>query len=199
MPEDDLDKAQQHASQADLALVLGTSLLVTPASELPQKTLKNNGKLVIVNLQDTKYDKKCEIRFFAKIDRVMQLLMAELKLDVPFYKFTTKRIMVGNTTEILEEKVSRKSTKKKGVKKQDGESDSHSATKRVTIFICGEFGYACPLISSLIVDTTGREGFTMLNNGMLTDDKIACCSPLRTQGDIFYFDVKVRRAQDLPR
>jgi NAD-dependent SIR2 family protein deacetylase len=70
-------------------LVMGSSLKVTPACDLPKLTLKNNGKLVIVNLQKTPLDNKCDIRIFAKIDTVMQRLMAELNMEIPMYTLSS--------------------------------------------------------------------------------------------------------------
>ena len=51
LPEKELQKGIDHSSIADLALVLGTSMRVTPACELP--VLNKKGNLVIVNLQIT--------------------------------------------------------------------------------------------------------------------------------------------------
>ena len=43
-----------HSRQADLAVCLGTSLQIQPSGNLPVLTVKNGGKLVIVNLQKTR-------------------------------------------------------------------------------------------------------------------------------------------------
>ena len=43
-----------HFRQADLAVCLGTSLQIQPSGNLPVLTVKNGGKLVIVNLQKTR-------------------------------------------------------------------------------------------------------------------------------------------------
>ncbi len=40
LPEDDLKASEQHASNAQLALCLGTSLQVRPANSLPLRTVK---------------------------------------------------------------------------------------------------------------------------------------------------------------
>lgn len=42
--------------EADLLLVVGSSLTVTPAAELPQAVLDHGGRLVIVNREPTPYD-----------------------------------------------------------------------------------------------------------------------------------------------
>jgi len=79
LPQKELKRADKHSKKADLSLVLGTSLRVTPAADLPMKSQK----VVVVNLQETKVDKKCEIRIFAKTDEVMRRLMEELKVEIP--------------------------------------------------------------------------------------------------------------------
>ena len=40
LPEDDLEASEAHASNAQLALCLGTSLQVRPANSLPLRTVK---------------------------------------------------------------------------------------------------------------------------------------------------------------
>jgi len=46
-----------------LMLVLGTSLTVFPAAGMPQYTLRNGGKIVIVNNQPTPLDGRAEMHF----------------------------------------------------------------------------------------------------------------------------------------
>lgn len=108
LPDKELDSAIAHSKKADLAICLGTTLQINPAGKLPLNVLKkgrqnrkrkhdqiNNdtanastpkpGKLVIVNLQKTKHDAKANLIIHGKIDRVMELLCAELGIQVPSY------------------------------------------------------------------------------------------------------------------
>jgi NAD-dependent deacetylase len=48
--------ALQAATECDLMLVLGSSLVVYPAADLPMIALENGARLVIVNLGETSYD-----------------------------------------------------------------------------------------------------------------------------------------------
>jgi NAD-dependent deacetylase len=63
LPVHALSAAEAEAGNADLMLVLGTSLTVYPAAGLPQLTLRKGGKLVIVNDMDTSYDRYAALRF----------------------------------------------------------------------------------------------------------------------------------------
>ncbi len=69
-----LKRAKKHSKECDLMLILGSSLTVSPANQLPLYAKE----MVIVNLQKTEYDSKAAIRIFAKTDIVMQLLMEYL-------------------------------------------------------------------------------------------------------------------------
>jgi NAD-dependent deacetylase len=63
LPEIALKAAEQDASQADLMLVLGTTLTVYPAAAIPQITLRHGGDLVIVNNMETPLDSRTVMRF----------------------------------------------------------------------------------------------------------------------------------------
>ena len=57
----EVDSAWDHTDKADLALVLGSSLKVGPACDMPAQVAKNGGKLVIVNLQHTPFDGRASL------------------------------------------------------------------------------------------------------------------------------------------
>jgi NAD-dependent deacetylase len=63
LPADALREAAQEAQQADLMLVLGTSLTVYPAASLPDYTLRAGGDVVIVNNMSTHLDRQALMRF----------------------------------------------------------------------------------------------------------------------------------------
>jgi len=83
LPVDALNSATKHASNADLCIVLGSSLSVSPANDMPMKTKQNKGKVCIVNLQTTAYDDESDLRIFSKTDLLTSLLMEELGLPIP--------------------------------------------------------------------------------------------------------------------
>lgn len=74
LPQEDMSKSELNCKQADLCICLGTSLQIMPVGNYPLLTKKNNGKIVIVNLQPTRIDNKADLVINAKIDLVFQIL-----------------------------------------------------------------------------------------------------------------------------
>mmetsp|Transcript_62264 Transcript_62264/g.144876 ORF Transcript_62264/g.144876 Transcript_62264/m.144876 type:complete len:323 (-) Transcript_62264:59-1027(-) len=80
LPMHHLDLAQQHAAEADFSLVVGSSMRVRPACELPVMTAK---ALCIVNRMDTGLDDSASIRSYGLADVFFRHLAAELGIQVP--------------------------------------------------------------------------------------------------------------------
>ena len=91
LPADELALSERHASKADLVLCLGTSLIITPACDIPllalrkRKTKPKGGRVAIVNLQATPVDPKAALVAHARVDEVMGRAMALLRIPVPCY------------------------------------------------------------------------------------------------------------------
>jgi NAD-dependent deacetylase len=62
LPLDARRQAEEAAQKAGLLLILGTSLTVNPAAELPRTTLRNGGSLIIVNETPTPLDRLARLR-----------------------------------------------------------------------------------------------------------------------------------------
>ena len=75
-----LHKAYSLASKAKLMLVVGSSLLVSPASELPNITLKSGGKVVEINLDKTYLSPVATLSVRAKAGIFFKRLCEKLKL-----------------------------------------------------------------------------------------------------------------------
>eukprot|EP00898_Chlorokybus_atmophyticus_P003542 jgi/Chlat1/4189/Chrsp27S04285 len=95
LPEQELSQADYYASQADLMICLGTSLQITPACNIPIRTLKNKGKVVIVNLQTTPKDRRASLIVRAPVDDVMRNVMSYLNIPIAPH-IRTDRILVGS-------------------------------------------------------------------------------------------------------
>jgi len=97
LPEEELNNGFNESAKSDLCLVLGSSLRVTPAANMPEETSDKGGRLVIVNLQATPLDSKA-FRINGLIDDVMSKLMKKLGLDIP--PFTLKRRVMVTKTDV---------------------------------------------------------------------------------------------------
>lgn len=70
---------------ADLNITLGTTLQINPSGTLPLKNKKYGGKLVICNLQPTKYDKKADLVISTYVDTIMEKVVKRLGIELPTY------------------------------------------------------------------------------------------------------------------
>lgn len=63
LPEEDSQLSIYNASKSDLMIVAGTSLIVQPAAYMPMYTLKNGGKIILVNKGSTYIDERADFIF----------------------------------------------------------------------------------------------------------------------------------------
>lgn len=93
LPDEPLRLAEDHSEKADFHLALGSSLTVTPAADCPQTTAwKDDGKLVIINLQVTPLTKDAEFQIYAKTDDVMKRVMELLQYEIPSFRLRRKLV-----------------------------------------------------------------------------------------------------------
>ncbi|XP_073113384.1 NAD-dependent protein deacetylase SRT1 isoform X3 [Elaeis guineensis] len=85
LPPKEMNLAEKHCRTADIVLCLGTSLQITPACNLPLKTIRSGGEIVIVNLQPTPKDKKASLVIHGLVDKVIAGAMHLLNLRIPPY------------------------------------------------------------------------------------------------------------------
>jgi NAD-dependent deacetylase len=71
LPQKDLEDAFQHSSRCDLFIVVGSSLVVSPANDMPRVALRLGARLVIINQGETPMDGSCHLRFDEKIGDVL--------------------------------------------------------------------------------------------------------------------------------
>ena len=79
LPEKDVDDAFRHAQQCDLLVVVGSSLVVTPAADVPVVAYEHGARLVIINQGETPLDDVARLRFEERIDEVLLPAVARLK------------------------------------------------------------------------------------------------------------------------
>jgi NAD-dependent SIR2 family protein deacetylase len=79
LPQRDLMLSYEHSRKSDLFVVVGSSLVVTPAADMPQEALRFGSKLVIINEGETPFDDVAHLRFFEKIGDVLPKSVGRLK------------------------------------------------------------------------------------------------------------------------
>jgi len=78
LPQHDLEDAYAHAKKADLFLAVGSTLMVTPAAQMPRVALQAGARLVIINQGETALDSAAHLRFDEKIGDVLPPAVARL-------------------------------------------------------------------------------------------------------------------------
>ena len=79
LPKKDLDDSYRHSENCDLFVVVGSSLVVFPAADMPRVALGVGAKLVIINQGETPYDGDAHLRFEEGIGEVLAPAVAQLK------------------------------------------------------------------------------------------------------------------------
>ncbi|TXT57300.1 MAG: putative NAD-dependent protein deacetylase 1 [Promethearchaeota archaeon] len=82
LPEDELYEAMEWSRKADVFFVIGSSLVVSPAANMPGIAKKNGAKLIILNLGDTPYDEIADLRFFNDINKILIPIVEKVKEKV---------------------------------------------------------------------------------------------------------------------
>jgi NAD-dependent deacetylase len=78
MPEGPMMRAEEETFGCDLFLVLGSSLVVTPAAHFPVKAKRNGARLVILNREGTPLDEIADLVLNEEIGPTMTAAMRDL-------------------------------------------------------------------------------------------------------------------------
>jgi NAD-dependent deacetylase len=79
LPEDELYESMKRSESSDLFFVIGSSLVVYPAANIPAIAKQNGAKLIILNRGETPYDGVADLRFFDDIIDVLPPLVEKVK------------------------------------------------------------------------------------------------------------------------
>jgi len=79
LPVKDLEESYRHSQKCDLFIVVGSSLVVYPAADMPRVALEVGAKLVIINQGETPYDAEAHLRFSEQIGEVLPPTVEQLK------------------------------------------------------------------------------------------------------------------------
>ncbi len=79
LPPKEYGKSLDTVRECDLMLVLGSSLVVTPASGLPAIAMGSGAKLVIMNKMSTGYDGEAEVVIHEPLGKIAEAILKELE------------------------------------------------------------------------------------------------------------------------
>jgi NAD-dependent SIR2 family protein deacetylase len=79
LPQRDLEDSFRHSSYCDLFVVVGSSLVVSPANDMPRVALRSGARLVIINQGETPLERSSHLRFDEKIGQVLPPAVNKLK------------------------------------------------------------------------------------------------------------------------
>lgn len=79
LPEKDLMLSFEHSRKCDLFIVAGSSLVVTPAADMPREAYSAGARLVIINQGGTPLDSQAHLRFQEAIGEVLPRTVKRLK------------------------------------------------------------------------------------------------------------------------
>jgi NAD-dependent SIR2 family protein deacetylase len=79
LPAKDLAESYKHSEKCDLFVVVGSSLVVYPAADMPRVALQVGARLVIINQGETPFDGHAHLRFSEAIGEVLPPAVTQLK------------------------------------------------------------------------------------------------------------------------
>ena len=83
LPEKALREATFYSRNCDLFIVIGSTLIVTPAAYMPSYALESGARLVIINLSSTPLDRQATMLIQGKAGEVMSKVMERVKGKLP--------------------------------------------------------------------------------------------------------------------
>lgn len=79
LPAETLQMATRHAGRCDLLIVVGSSLVVYPAADLPFYAKRSGARLVIINLTPTPADRSADLVIHAAAGEIMGRILDEVR------------------------------------------------------------------------------------------------------------------------
>ena len=79
LPRKALADSYWHSQHCDLFIVVGSSLVVYPAADMPREAVQSGARLVIINEGETPLDSLAHLRFDERIGEVLAPAVARLK------------------------------------------------------------------------------------------------------------------------
>ena len=80
MPDRELNDAYEHAEHCDVFFVIGSSLVVSPANDIPRVALEAGARLILLNLGETPFDEQADLRIWAGIGDVLPPIVERVRV-----------------------------------------------------------------------------------------------------------------------
>jgi NAD-dependent deacetylase len=79
MPVEETKKAARLSSESDVFMVIGSTLIVQPASLMPEYARASGGFLAIINLSETPFDRKCNVLIRGKAGDILKQIVDRVR------------------------------------------------------------------------------------------------------------------------
>ena len=86
LPRRELTLSYEHTRKSEQFVVVNSSLVVTPAADMPCAALLLGAKLVIINQEETPFDRKASLRFHERIGDALTTTVRRLKRLMGFFE-----------------------------------------------------------------------------------------------------------------
>ena len=90
LPPEAIDRANALAEEAELLLVVGSSLEVYPVADLPRTTLEAGGKVAVVNRTPTWVDGRAALRLDGSAGEVLERAAAALRAPIEIVQYDSR-------------------------------------------------------------------------------------------------------------
>ena len=82
LPFEPFNEAVRWAESANLMLVIGSSLTVFPAAELPRIVIQSDKNLILINLTETPFDPNFDVIFYEKAGKILPFIIEEVRKEL---------------------------------------------------------------------------------------------------------------------
>ena len=79
MPIEEMQEAEVRMKRCDLFIVIGASLVVYPAADMPVHARVNGARLVIINMTPTPFDEQADLVIYGKAGKAMGEILERVK------------------------------------------------------------------------------------------------------------------------
>ena len=81
LPQKTFEAATHHARKSDLFIVIGSTLIVYPASYIPMYALESGANIAIINMGSTPFDSHARVRIHGKAGEIMSQVIGKIRKE----------------------------------------------------------------------------------------------------------------------